>query len=94
MLVIWRTEAMEDLEAARNYIAQDNPAAAERLFDRIMTTVDRLQDLPSMGRPGRVAGTRELVVPRTPYIVAYFITGDHLEIAAVLHGARQWPDQI
>jgi plasmid stabilization system protein ParE len=48
MLVIWRTEAMEDLEAARNYIAQDNPAAAERLFDRIMTTVDRLQDLPSM----------------------------------------------
>jgi plasmid stabilization system protein ParE len=75
-------------------LPQDNPAAAEHPFDRIMTSVDRLQELPSMGRPGRVAGTRELVVPRTPHIVAYFITGDHVEIAAVLHGARRWPDRL
>lgn len=94
MLVIWRREAMEDLEAARDYIALGNPTAAGRLFDRIMTAVDTLQDMPSIGRPGRVPGTRELVVSRTPYIVAYFITGDHVEIAAVVHGARQWPDRF
>jgi len=94
MLVIWRPEAMADLEAARDYIAQDNPTAAEGLFDRIMTAVDTLQDMPAIGRPGRVPGTRELVVSRTPYIVAYFITGNHVEIAAVVHGARQWPDRF
>ena len=80
MLVIWRPEAMADLEAARDYIAQDNPTAAERLFDRIMTAVDTLQDLPFVGRPGCVPGTRELVVSRTPYIVAYFAAGDHVEM--------------
>jgi plasmid stabilization system protein ParE len=47
-----------------------------------------------MGRPGRVIDTRELVIDRTPYIAAYRITGDKVRILRVLHGARQWPDEM
>jgi toxin ParE1/3/4 len=53
-----------------------------------------LADNPHMGRPGRVPGTRELVVTRTPYIVPYRVRGDTLEILRVYHGARRWPDTL
>ena len=46
-----------------------------------------------MGRPGRIEGTRELVISRTPYIAAYRIAGDTVRILRLLHGAQQWPDE-
>jgi toxin ParE1/3/4 len=47
---------------------------------------------PHIGRAGRVPETRELVVAKTPYIVPYRVRGDEVEILAVFHGARRWPD--
>jgi len=61
---------------------------------RIRAVVQRLATTPALGRPGRVAGTRELVVPGTPYIVPYRITGDIVQIITVLHSAQRWPDQL
>jgi toxin ParE1/3/4 len=49
---------------------------------------------PYLGRPGRVANTRELVVTSTPFIVAYRVVSDRIEILAVFHGARRWPDSF
>jgi toxin ParE1/3/4 len=49
---------------------------------------------PALGRPGRVAGTRELVIPRTPYIVPYRVNGDVVQIITVLHDAQRWPDKL
>jgi len=49
---------------------------------------------PYLGRPGRVTGTRELVVTSTPFIVAYQVVDDRIEILAVFHGARIWPDSF
>lgn len=94
MKVVWRAVAVDGLEAARSYFAAVDPRAAESVFDSILGAVGRLRDLPRMGRPGRVAGTRELVVPGTPFIVAYVVESHGIEILAVLHAARRWPDRF
>lgn len=94
MEIVWRPIALDDLEQARRYVEEHNPRAAERLWRRILTAVERLGALPGLGRPGRVEGTRELVVPRTPYIVAYTVIGDQVMILSVIHSSRQWPDRF
>ena len=94
MRVVWLEEAAADLAEVRRYIAQDNPGAAVRTARRIRQAVERLADTPHLGRPGRVPGTRELVVTGTPYIVPYHVTAGRVEILAVIHGARQWPGEF
>jgi plasmid stabilization system protein ParE len=86
--------ALADLDAEAGHIAGDNPRAAERIVDDIFAATDRLASFPAMGRPGRVLGTRELVVSNTPYIVAYRARGQVVEIIRVLHGARRWPEEL
>ena len=58
---------------------------------RIFSTIGTLEDLPLIGKPGRIAGTRELVVPATPYVVAYRIEDEVIQILAIMHGAQRWP---
>ena len=82
------------LEDIRERIAADNPEAATRVVSRIRTAVQRLVTSPGIGRPGRVAGTRELVIPGTPYIVPYQIAGDIVQVITVLHSAQRWPDRF
>jgi len=60
----------------------------------LLAAVERLADLPSLGRPGRVAGTRELIVPGTPYVIPYRVRGGSLEVIAVFHGRQQWPKRF
>jgi toxin ParE1/3/4 len=70
MNIAWSPEAIEDLVSLRAYIAEDNPAAAERVVLHIVQNIEQLlPDNPNIGRAGRVPGTREFVIPRTPYIV-------------------------
>lgn len=59
-----------------------------------LAAVERLAEQPHLGRPGRVAGTREFVVPRTPYVIPYRLQGDRLEIVAVFHGRQKWPKRL
>ena len=95
MTPVWSPEAVEDLLALRAYIEQDNPAAARRVALHILHNVDTLlPGSPEMGRPGRVPGTRELVIPRTPFIVPYRLQGNTIHILRVLHGARRWPERF
>jgi addiction module RelE/StbE family toxin len=77
------------LEGIYEHIAADNPSAASRMVERIRTAVARLGASPALGRPGRVAGTRELVIPRTPYIVPYRVKGDVVQIVTILHSAQR-----
>ena len=90
---IWSPEAIADLAALRAYIAQHDPAAAQRVALHIIRNVETLlPNSPEMGRPGRVPGTRELVIPRTPYIVPYRLIGNTIQVLRVFHGARRWPE--
>jgi toxin ParE1/3/4 len=91
MRLIWTRRATSDLSEIRSYIARNNPLAASRVAARIRQAVDRLSDHPNLGRSGREPGTRELVVSRTRYIVAYKTEEESVTILAVIHGARQWP---
>jgi addiction module RelE/StbE family toxin len=90
----WSAWALADRHAIFDYIEADNPRAAVTVDQRISERVALLQRFPRSGRPGRLAGTRELVVSRTPYIVAYRIIGDSVRILRVLHSSRLWPDEL
>jgi toxin ParE1/3/4 len=89
--VVWSPRAIEHLAQLRADIAQDNPTAAIRIGGTVLEAVERLAELPNLGRPGRVAGTRELVVPGTPYVIPHRLRGDQLEVIAVFHGRQKWP---
>jgi toxin ParE1/3/4 len=86
-----RDSYAEDLERIAEHIAKDKPGAALAMWDAIESQVERLRAFPNSGRAGRLEGTRELLVPRTPFIVVYRIAETHVELVRVLHGAQQWP---
>jgi len=90
--IFWLASALDDLAAIHTYIAADNPGAALEIHERVVRRVRDLVANPHSGRPGRVPGTRELVLAGTPYLVAYRVRRQRLEILAVLHGARDWPE--
>ncbi len=94
MMIKWLDDAIYDLEALRYYIAQDKPSSANRLAKQILKAVTLLSEQPSMGRPGRVLGTRELINSNTPYIIPYRVKNNNIEILRVLHAAMEWPEQI
>ena len=72
-------------------ISPPMPHAAKQLVARIFSAVGMLTRHPFAGREGRVQGTRELAVARTPYVIAYRIRQEEIQILAVLHGAQRWP---
>jgi toxin ParE1/3/4 len=95
MTPVWSPEAINDLAALRAYIEQDEPAAARRIALHIIQNIETLlPNNPEMGRPGRVPGTRELVIPGTPFIVPYRLVGNTIQILRIFHGAWRWPDSV
>ena len=90
MRLVWTRLANADRQKIREYIAQDNPAAALALDELFAEKTKRLVDHPNLGRPGRVAGTRELVAHQN-YILVYDIVGDQVRLLRVLHASRQYP---
>ena len=94
MKIVWTKLALQDLHHVWNYIAADRPRAADDMMERLAQAVDHLLAYPNLGRPGRVRGTRELVIVGSPYLVAYRVKKKRIEILAVLHGARRWPEEL
>ena len=87
MRVRWLTLALDDLDHTLDYIDEDKPEAAKRVAGKIWKAAQLLAKHPAMGRPGRVTGTREWVIQGTPYIMAYRVSGDALEVSArAAHG--------
>ncbi len=94
MKLIWLPSAYATREEQIDYIAQDSPLSAASQDEEIERQVDMLLAHPYLGRPGRVKTTRELVIGRTPFIVAYRVKGESIEILRVLHTAMQWPRSL
>lgn len=93
MQLEWSIFAQADREAIFDHIEAENPQAAITVDNRIREQVEGLMKFPEMGRPGRVNGTRELIIQRTPYIAAYRIAGKTVRILRELHGAQMWPEE-
>ena len=91
MTVVWSVRAVRNLALLRARMARDRPDAARQMAEAILASVDLLSAHPGLGKPGRIRGTRELVVPGTPYLVPYRVRGERIEIAAVFHGRQKWP---
>lgn len=95
MQIQWTEVAAGDLESIASFIKVDDPGAALRQVPQIMDVVENLlAHHPALGRPGRVPGTRELIIAGTSYIVAYRVRRNQIQVLRVLHGARKWPEQF
>jgi toxin ParE1/3/4 len=92
--VVWTRLALKDLNHARDYIARDRPAAAQKMAELIETGVQALADFPRLGRSGRIPGTRELVLSGTPFIAVYRVAESRVEVIALFHGRRRWPESV
>ena len=93
MRIRWLRKALANLDAEASYIATLDPAAARLVISRVMKAVNRLADHPGLGRPGRVPETRELIIPKTRYIVPYRVRAETVEILRVFHASRRLPEQ-
>ncbi|AEG00368.1 type II toxin-antitoxin system RelE/ParE family toxin [Methylomonas methanica] len=91
MKLVWTEPARQDLREIFTYIAEENPNAARRLLAEIKERAILLQDNPQIGR---VDGTRELVITGTQYNLPYRLKEQQIQILAVFHGARLWPDNF
>jgi addiction module RelE/StbE family toxin len=87
----WASGANADLVEIFDHLIRENPNTASDVLDRIEEAALPLLDHPRLGRPGRVAGTRELVVGEFPYVLPYCIQQDTIVVLRVLHSARKWP---
>ena len=94
MKLIWTPRAKDDLREIGHHVADFNPAAALALARKLRLSAKVLGDHPAIGRPGRVEETRELVVSGTNYILPYRVREGRVEILAVFHTSRQWPDTL
>ncbi|MGH8119945.1 MAG: type II toxin-antitoxin system RelE/ParE family toxin [Gammaproteobacteria bacterium] len=91
MRLKWTKRALQQLKEGQDYIARENPAAANVIAERITQATRLLLMQPLMGRTGRVTGTREWVVQQTPYLLAYTVVNDTLQILGVIYSKQDWP---
>jgi toxin ParE1/3/4 len=91
MTVRWSPEAAADFDSIIAYLMEQSPSTAERIAHTIYDAVSSLEIFSNRGRPGRVGGTRELVLAPLPYVVVYRVLSDIVEISRVLHGSQRWP---
>jgi toxin ParE1/3/4 len=88
MRLRWTPAAADDLESIEDYLARHHPSIAQSTILEIYETIQTLRSVPFRGRPGREEGTRELVLPRLPYIVVYRIKESDVEVLHIYHGAQ------
>lgn len=91
MRIKWPKKALLNLDDAVNYITNDNPSAANKVAQKIWESSQMLAQQPGLGRPGRVNGTRELVISNLPFILPYTREGDTIYILRVMHTSMIWP---
>ena len=91
MKAVWTRAAIRDITHVREYIANENPAAAREIALKIVDTAERIARFPELGRIGRVNDTRELVVSGTQYLIIYRSKKNAIHFLRVLHGHQKWP---
>lgn len=92
MPIRWSQPAVNDLTAICDYLQrQESPALAHNVASAVYDAVQSLARFPKKARAGRVAGTRELVVQRYPYVIVYELRSNAVIVLRVLHCSQKWP---
>ena len=91
MKICWTEVAAANLKSVHEYLSERAPEHADSVVDHILSSIDVLEQYPHLGRPGRLEGTRELIVTGTSFIIFYRLRKNQVEILGVLHTARKWP---
>ena len=91
MKLVIRRAALAELNSIHDYISKANPFAAKSVVQRILKSIERLGSFPLSGHAGAVSGTRELNVPRLPYIVVYVVADGQIDVTAIFHAAQDRP---
>ncbi|MDP3410027.1 type II toxin-antitoxin system RelE/ParE family toxin [Bosea sp. (in: a-proteobacteria)] len=94
MKIVWTRRALREIDQAFAFVGQESPAAASAMVAAMEARAAVLAEHPEIGRPGRVDGTRELVLSGFPYILPYRVRDGRIEILAVFHTSRAWPDHL
>lgn len=92
MSIVWLPVAVQDIIHIRVYIADRDPQSAQLNALRLDKAINRLSAMPNIGRPGRISGTRELIISGTPYLAVYRVQNNRVEILRILHGRQAFPD--
>jgi len=92
--VKWTRNALDNLDSAIEFIAADKPMAAAKVAAKIWNAAHILFEQPGMGRPGRVPGTRELVISGLPYVLPYVEKNGMIFILRVMHTSMRWPKKF
>ena len=93
MKVIWSSTASGELDDHIRFIARDSVVAAFQVQDRILAAARKIAEFPGRGRPGRLVGSREVVVARTSCLIVYTVGVERIDILRIMHGARDWPPE-
>lgn len=93
MQIRWLRTALRNLDEEATHIAADDPQAARLVVERVLNAVEMLASQPALGRPGRVPGTRELVVNQTRCLVPYRVRGEVVEVLRAFHTSRRPPQR-
>lgn len=91
MQVKFLRKALRDLNDEAAYIATDSPQAAQHFMESVQQSTGLLCIYPAMGRPGRVAGSRELIMTDYSYLIPYRVRADAVEILRIFHSMRKPP---
>jgi len=91
--IVWLEDALRDLDHIGTYIASENPSAAENIVRRIVEAVSILAWHPKLGRVMEDGDTRRLTIGQTPYL-AFYRLRERVEILAIFHASRKWPDHL
>ena len=88
--VVWSSRANKSFREIVEYIAADNPYAADRVAVRIVEAVSHLGTMPA-GRPGRVKGSYEKLVIGLPYFLVFRMNEQRIVVSDIVHTSRKWP---
>lgn len=92
MQIRWTKKALNNLDAAVKYIAKESPTNAQMVAQKIWNSMQLLTTQPGLGRPGRIDGTRELIIGGLPYIVPYLEQEGVIVILRIMHTSMKWPE--
>jgi toxin ParE1/3/4 len=93
MKLKWSSRALADQQQIIDFYAEIDAGLALEMIDRVEAAANKLVDFPEMGRPGRVSGTREWPIKKSPFVAVYITGSNEVRVLRILHAAMMWPGE-